>query len=100
MTEQTIRDIHRAEVIRQWVAATNAAISALQGWRNTLIWWEIGVKIGANSSNPETRFDLAMTELDDAGLLDWADWCPAAGGLDALAEALGVPPTVDVTTPE
>ena len=78
---QTIHDIHRAEVMAQWLEVTDAAISALRGFRSCQQTWQ------NNSGNPRA-LDVALAILKQAGLSEWAEWAPAAGGLDALAEAI------------
>ena len=78
---RTVRDLHRNEVIAQWLEAADAAISALRGFRGFLEAWQ-------NSPTEPKALDVALALLDQAGLSEWAEWCPAAGGLDALAKAL------------
>ena len=80
-------DQHKAELIAQWVEATDGAISTLIDWRARLTAWGNG--------GPSSRDDLdqAFDLLTSAGLGEWAEWAPAAGGLDALADALGDPST-------
>lgn len=82
MTE-TIRQKHKAEVIRQWLQATDQALAGLQEWRERLVSWGDGGLAGRED------LEQALGLLDLAGLTEWWDWCPAGGGIDALAEVLG-----------
>ena len=78
-----IRVIYAAEVIGQWQEAAAAAISALEAWRAKLTAW-------GNGGGLVTPAELAeaLGQLDAAGLGEWAEWAPAGGGLDALAEVV------------
>lgn len=79
--------LHRAAVIADWLQATDAAISALRSFRGCLVAWGNGHPGPLDAQ----ALDLALALLDAGGLSEWAEECPAGGGLDALAVALGLP---------
>lgn len=76
-------DLYRREVLSQWLAETDRAVSALRSWRSILEAW-----LSAGRPVDPHAFDLALSMLTRAGLDEWAEWCAAGGGLDGLAAAL------------
>jgi hypothetical protein len=73
----------RAAVYLEWLDATAEAIRALEIWRAYLRDWRLH---GGEATSG--GFDRALADLVAAGLEDWADRCPAGGGLDVLCSVV------------
>lgn len=73
--------MNKQESIRDWLKATDAAISALHSWRAYLqVWQQYQAPI-------EDDFFMAVVQdMAQAGLLEWMDGSEA--GLDGLRAAL------------
>jgi hypothetical protein len=96
---RTVRDIHRDVVLGEWLEAVDQTVAALRRFRAKLEGWRNGDGDGC--------LDAALAELDAQNLSEWAEWVPAAGGLDALVEVLaenwtttGGPPKVHRLFPD
>jgi hypothetical protein len=80
MTE-TIREIHRTELLSQWIGSTGNAVAALVGFLRFLEGCQNG-----DGGDLEVEID----KLDAAGLGEWAEW-GTDQDLDELAEVLATP---------
>ena len=71
----------KAQVLREWVEATDEAILALKDWRAQLADWQ-----ARGGEAQPGDFDANFQNLYNAGLGDtWADAVQAGGGIDLLA---------------
>ena len=77
MTRRTIHEVHKMEMIEQWKQATDEATTALRRWQAIL-------KTLASGTGDRSDLQAELARLDRAGLLEWAEWCPVDGGLEAL----------------
>lgn len=71
----------KAQVLREWLEATDEAILALTDWRAQLADWQ-----ARGGEAQPGDFDANFQNLYNAGLGDtWADAVQAGGGIDLLA---------------
>jgi hypothetical protein len=78
---KTIAEIHKAELLTQWLKVTKDAIVTLVRWQRALERWQAG-----GGGDLEAEID----KLDAAGLGEWAEW-GTDQSLDELAEVLTTP---------